>query len=285
VVDEFNAIGMSDYNWREPLYWITGKILTELMNDPWAAIIGLDAISAIAVAYAVRGNRRPGIAILAFVLSPMILLGLVNIHRQMVGFAIWMLIERITQGRTSLSTAPWHIIPLMIHSSMGVLSFVYFLAKAVRQKDIVVIFSMSAAIFIAFGVFGETLFQFFRQGTDTSTTIGGYLAWAGLVFPFILLGVGDKNGLVTFYVLGCIAATVLFIVSGGSSGSRFFMLVITTCTVWAFTTAELRLKEGLANTFFIFGLAVALVVPSLVSAFSIEILRAAVLRVPYGASI
>lgn len=283
VVEEFNAIGMSEYNLREPIYWATGKVLTATLDDAWAAIFVLDMASFAMFALAVRNRSLSGFAIICLILSPMILLGICNIHRQMVGFAVWMLIERLTENSKPTRAVPLHVIPFLIHSSMGMLSFIYFFVQACSRRNYPIIFAMASFVLVATLLFGNVLAELFRQGTETNTSVIIYLVWSVAVYAVLAAATGLRNSISFFYVLGVLVAIALFIFSGGSSGSRFFMLVITVTAVWLFGHQALRDKTPRARLLNIL-LGVTLVIPSFGSDFSTEILRAAYFRVPFGAT-
>lgn len=281
VVEEFSAIGMSDYNLREPLYWATGKVLTASFNDAWLAIFVLDMASLVMVAIAVRGRSLSGIAIVCLVLSPMILLGICNIHRQLVGFAAWMLVERLTENSKPSRAVPLHMIPFLIHSSMGILSFIYFFVQACSRKNYPVIFALASFVLLAALLFGNVLAELFRQGTETNTSVIIYLGWAIAVYAILAAATGLRNSMSFFYVLGILVAIALFIFSGGSSGSRFFMLVITVTSIWLFGHQELRSGTPRAKLLNLL-LGMALVLPTFGSDFSTDIIRAAYFGVPFG---
>ncbi|WP_373476298.1 hypothetical protein [Sphingorhabdus sp.] len=283
VVEEFSAIGMSDYNLREPLYWATGKVLTASFNDAWLAIFVLDMASLVMVAIAVRGRSLSGIAIVCLVLSPMILLGICNIHRQLVGFAAWMLVERLTENSKPSRAVPLHMIPFLIHSSMGILSFVYFFVQACSRKNYPVIFALASFVLLAALLFGNVLAELFRQGTETNTSVIIYLGWAIAVYAILAAATGLRNSMSFFYVLGILVAIALFIFSGGSSGSRFFMLVITVTSIWLFGHQALRSGTPRAKLLNLL-LGMALVLPTFGSDFSTDIIRAAYFGVPFGAT-
>jgi hypothetical protein len=281
VVEEFNAIGMSDYNLREPIYWATGKILTASLNDAWSAIFVLDMASLVMVAWALRGRSLPGVAIICLVLSPMILLGICNIHRQLVGFAAWLLIERLTEDAKPSRAVALHVIPFLIHSSMGILSFLYFFVQACNRRNYPVIFSLISFVVVSLLLFGNVIAELFRQGTDTNTGVGIYILWAMAIYGILVLSAGWRSMISFFYFLGIAVAIALFIFSGGSSGSRFFMLVITVCSIWLYGEQSLRDGSVRARVLYL-ALSGALLLPSFGSDFSLEILRSTYLGVPFG---
>ena len=281
VVEEFNAIGMSDYNFREPIYWATGKILTATLNDAWSAIFVLDMASLLMVAWALRGRSLPGIAIICLVLSPMILLGICNIHRQLVGFAAWLLIARLTEDSKPSRTVALHVIPFLIHSSMGILSFLYFFVQACSRRNYSVIFGLLSFVVVSLLLFGNVIAELFRQGTETNTGAIIYLVWALVIYGILIFSVGIRSTISFFYFLGIVVAIALFVFSGGSSGSRFFMLVITVCSIWLFGDESLR-DGSMRARVLILSLSAALVIPSFGSDFSLEILRSAYFGVQFG---
>lgn len=281
VVEEFNAIGMSDYNLREPVYWAAGKFLTATLNDAWAAIFVLDMVSLAMVALAIRGRSLSGIAIVCLILSPMILLGICNIHRQLVGFAAWMLVERLTENSKASRAVPLHVLPFLIHNSMGILSFIYFFVQACARRNYPVIFALLSFVLLAMLLFGNVLAELFRQGTETNTSVTVYLAWSLAVYAILAAATGLRNSISLFYALGVLVAIALFVFSGGSSGSRFFMLVITVTSIWMFGHEALRKETPRAKLLNLL-LGMALVLPTFGSDFSTEILRAAYFQVPFG---
>jgi hypothetical protein len=281
VVDEFNAIGMSDYNLREPIYWATGKILTVSLNDAWSAIFALDMASLAMVSLALRGRPLPGVAIICLILSPMILLGICNIHRQLVGFAAWLLVERLTEDSKPSHAAALHAIPFLIHSSMGLLSFLYFFVQAYNRRNYSVVFGLMFFVLASLLLFGNVIAELFRQGTETNIGVGIYLAWATVIYGILVFAVGWSSMISSFYSLGIAVAIALFIFSGGSSGSRFFMLVITVCSIWLYGHQSLRDGSGRARVL-ILALSAALMLPTFGSDFSLEILRSAYYGTAFG---
>jgi hypothetical protein len=281
VVDEFNAIGMSDYNLREPIYWAAGKILTASLNDAWSAIFALDVASLVMVSLALRGRPLPGVAIICLILSPMILLGICNIHRQLVGFAAWLMVERLTENSKPSRAAALHFIPFLIHSSMGLLSFLYFFVQACNRRNYSVIFGLMFFVLVSLLLFGNVIAELFRQGTETNIGVGIYLVWATVIYGILVFAVGWRSMISFFFFLGVAAAIALFIFSGGSSGSRFFMLVITVCSIWVYGHQSLRDGSVRARVLTL-ALSAALLLPTFGSDFSLEILRSAYYGKAFG---
>lgn len=281
VVEEFSTIGMSDYNWREPLYWAVGKVLTAATGDAWLAILALDMASLAMVVLATRKRGIPGFAIVCLMLSPMILLGVCNIHRQLVAFSVWLLIERETEDGRQPRSAILHIVPFLIHNSMGILSFVYFFVQAIDRRNYFIIYSLAGIAIIANFIFGSYLADLFRQGTDTNTSVAIYFGWSLIVFIILVIALGLKHILNLLYALLIFVSILLFLFSGGSSGSRFFMLAITVVATWLFGHSALR-DGSFKARILSYCLGLALVLPTFGSDFSREILRAAYFQIPYG---
>jgi hypothetical protein len=253
-IDEFNSIGFSEYNYREPIYWLLGKSLIALTSDGWTVIFIMD-LFAFSLLYFT--NKRNSIypMMIAIMLSPLFVLGISNIHRQM--------------------------IPFMIHNSLGIVSIAFFMARLFEYRE----WKLLAAIFLilstTFLIFGNSLAVFFREGTDTKTGMGLYLVWSSVVAGLCIYLSDRRFFLGAFAVLGVSASVLLFQVSGGSSGSRLFMLIVTALVFWAIDSDRLRLG-GVVGTAYQVVLSIVLILPSWNNSFSRDIIVAAYFQVPYG---
>lgn len=280
---EFNAIGLTDYNLREPIYWLAGKALVEIIGDPWRAIAALDAVAFLCLIAATRWRFLPAVAVIGLLLSPLVVLGLCNIHRQFIGFAVWMLIVSRLSGTKIDARWILHVIPFLIHNSLGILSAVYFLALAITHRNWRVLVAAVIGGTFAAILFGNAIASFFREGTETNTGLLPYLIWASSVGA--ILFVYFRSITITHWFLfgGVAVSTLLFQVSGGSSGSRFFLMVVTAAAFWMFDSERLR-EPKLGAIVIRIALALALLSPTLTSSFSRDILLSAYYRIPYGAA-
>lgn len=283
VVEEFSTIGMSEYNWREPLYWATGKLLTGIIGDAWISIIVLDLVGFFCLFLALRKYEVATPFIIALFLSPLFVLGINNIHRQLIGFAVWLLIERETLDRGPYRVFYLHLIPLLIHSSMGVLSLIYFLCYSVIKRDFIILTSIIFLSIFSIGFFSGTLSGVFREGTDVTTSLGAYILWS-LALAIPVMFAARKSGFVIlFYGLGTIASTVLFVWSGGSSGSRFFVMFITVVAIWVVSRIlSVMNHKGPVYFTILYMICVLIIAPTFFNDFSYEMLRSAVMRVQFG---
>ena len=283
VVEEFSAIGMSEYNWREPLYWATGKILTGILGDAWVSIIALDLVGLCCLSLALRKYTVPTPFIIALFFSPLFVLGINNIHRQLIGFAVWLLVERETLDRGPYKVFYLHIIPFLVHTSMGILSLIYFICYSVIRRDFFILFSIIFVSAFFTGFFASDLSELFREGTDVSTSIGVYVAWSLVLGIPMMLAARNEGFMILFYGLGFVASTGLFILSGGSSGSRFFVMFITVVAIWVVSRVlALTKRKGTAYFITLYMISVLIVAPTFFNNFSFEMLRSAVMRVQFG---
>lgn len=281
VTSEFLQLGMSEYNLREPLYWFSGKLLTEMLGDPWAAVVAMDIIASGLFLVAIWRTNMRSYFIFALLLSPMVLLGFCNIHRQLIGFLVWIFIERFCFNKSTLKTAPLHIIPFLIHSSMGLMSFVYFFSQAVGKKQWKIVGAMAVTSLVFLLLFSDVILTLFRGGAEITTGISLYIAWAALIF-ILMISVGrPPMQLLIFYILGCVCAIYLFLASAETSGSRFFMLIITTVAVWLMASDKLSSDDIKARSMRA-AIALAICIPTFTSNFSQDILRATISGKPYG---
>ncbi|MFL0355225.1 EpsG family protein [Erythrobacter sp. GH1-10] len=283
VVEEFVSIGMSSYNLREPLYWAPGKLLTAIFDDGWIAIFLLDIAVFACLLFAFRSRPLPAVFIIALFLSPLFVLGINNIHRQLVGFAVWLVVERTTLERGPYKTFAWHLIPFLIHTSMGILSLIYYICYALIKRDIIILSAIGASILIVVGLFPDAVAGFFREGTETTTSLVVYSAWAfAVAFP-VIAAARKTPFIILFYLLGAAASAVLFTFSGGSSGSRFFIMFITIVSIWVVGRVLPESDDGpILRLGFLLAICALLAGPTFATDFSMEILRSAVLRVPFG---
>ena len=280
-VYEFSALGFSDYNYREPLYWAFGKIVTEISGDPWIAVTTLDVTAAISIFLSLRSRKLSLIAVAALALSPLFVLGICNIHRQFIAFAVWLLVVRRGSDDKIDVKSFYHGIPFLIHNSLGILSIVYFLAVLVSERRWSLLIALGIVGIALLVGFGNAISGFFREGTDTTTSLGLYLMWSVLVGVVAVLMFPEWRFLRWFAVLGTIFSIVLFVGSGGSSGSRFFMLVVTAMAFWLFDRQKFE-KADFRTTALLSSLGVLLVVPTLTNAFSRDIVVAAYYDLPFG---
>jgi hypothetical protein len=279
-IDEFNSIGFSEYNYREPIYWLLGKSLIALTSDGWTVIFIMD-LFAFSLLYFT--NKRNSIypMMIAIMLSPLFVLGISNIHRQMIAFCFWIFIVSKSSNEIKSYEFGLHMIPFMIHNSLGIVSIAFFMARLFEYRE----WKLLAAIFLilstTFLIFGNSLAVFFREGTDTKTGMGLYLVWSSVVAGLCIYLSDRRFFLGAFAVLGVSASVLLFQVSGGSSGSRLFMLIVTALVFWAIDSDRLRLG-GVVGTAYQVVLSIVLILPSWNNSFSRDIIVAAYFQVPYG---
>jgi hypothetical protein len=164
---------------------------------------------------------------------------------------------------------------------MGILSLIYFFVQACSRRNYLVISGLIFLVLTSVLFFGGVVTELFRQGTETNIGLTVYLYWSIVIYVILILAVGWHSLISFFYLLGVTAGIALFVFSGGSSGSRFLMLVITVCSVWLFSDQSLTSGSARARALN-FALAVALVLPTLASDFSLEILRSAYYGRPFG---
>lgn len=276
VVTEFVTWDMSAYNWREPLYWFSGKLLTRYTDDPWVAIIILDVCVVLLLYFALKDYNLPPIFFLALLLSPLFVLGFNNIHRQLCGLAAWLLVERRTNANGPYKGVVWHAIPFMIHSSAGVLSIIYYFAYAIVRRDIVILCGIAGFALVFSGLYPQVLAALARDGTETNTSLELYLAWAAAcAFP-IFYASSRVPFIIIFYVVGIFASAGLFVFSGGSSGSRFFMTIITVSSIWVVSRIVPNVYRGkISHPIIVTAIGLLLTLPTFFNKFSSTILLAA----------
>jgi hypothetical protein len=281
VTSEFSQIGMSEYNLREPLYWFVGKILTEILGDPWRAVVIMDLASISLFIFVIWKTGMKSYFFVVLILSPMILLGFSNIHRQLIAFLVWIFIERITFGKSMIRSAPLHLIPFLIHSSMGLMSFVYFIAQGVGKKQWKFVGATTIVSMMFVILFSDVVLSLFRGGGEITTSVTLYVGWAIIIFGLILSVRNNPIELIVFFLVGCGIALFLFSASAETSGSRFFMLIITTTVVWLVASNKLASDELRVRILRVTA-ALVICIPTFTSDFSQDILWATARGLPYG---
>jgi hypothetical protein len=281
---EFNDLSFSDYNAREPLYWFAGKLSTAMTGDPWRALTYMDIAAFICLFLSLRHRSIAPIAAVGIVLSPLFILGICNIHRQMIGFAAWVLVARSAEGRATGSHPLAHLIPFLIHNSLGILSVAYLTARYISERNWRTIIAI-VVVFLIAGLLGrESIGSYFREGTETNTSLAAYLLWFAAVGAIAIAFFPTSVFFRWYLILGGSLGTVLFVISGGSSGSRFFMMVLTSLALWLFDSEKFR-GQGFKSVGYQAVLAAALILPTISSSFSSDILKAAIYRIPYGVEV
>lgn len=274
-LDEFSIPEISLYSLREPLYWIPGKLLTEWTGQAWLAIVVFDLLSLWLLCKSQPRLMSAPFLLLGLLLSPLIVLGLSNIHRQFVGFAVWTFLIQQSRSRSIFLRVTLSLLPFFIHNSLFLLSFTYFLAEfiALRKWELVLPAGcVTFGVYVALQIFGVDVIEiYFREGTDTNTSVYLYIAWIMTVVFVARVSVYSVPFMRWFALIGGTLAFALFELSGGSSGSRFFMLVVTCIALWSTANPLFQARSIRAITFGVC-LVLALSTPTFVNSFSRNIL-------------
>jgi hypothetical protein len=282
VVNGFSILEMNEVEWREPLYWLFGKYLTLLLNNPWRSVIVVDMIGISAILYTIYRSPARGYLVFFLMLSPLFLLGFTNIHRQLIAFLIWILVERIIfHNKDNKLYLALHFVPFLIHSSTGILSYLYFLSDSIYQRKWKTVFALTVSSLLFVLLFGDIIQILFRGGANVTTGMAVYVLWAVSVGVLMLAAKSIPLNMAIFYVLGCVVSIYLFVGSAETSGSRFFIMIITTSVVWIMISQNMNEFGVKARIYRIMFLAL-LCLPTFTSDFSLEILRSAVTGRPYG---
>lgn len=274
VLDEFSQPDIAPYNLREPLYWVPGKLLTKWTGEAWLAIICFD-LASFWLLY--KSQPRLGslpFLVLGLLLSPLLVLGLSNIHRQLVGFAVWAFLIERSRGRSMSVRVALSLLPFFIHNSLILLSFTYFLAEciALRKWKPLLLVAAGIALYIAVHGLGGNIYElYFREGTGTNTPVYQYIIWLIAIFAVAQISIYSVPFIRWFALTGGTLAFALFEVSGGSSGSRFFMMVVTCIALWstAHPMFQGRSIRGIASSVC---LVVVLAMPTFAHSFTRNIL-------------
>jgi hypothetical protein len=215
-------------------------------------------------------------------LSPLFVLGFTNIHRQLIAFFVWIFVERIIYNNKDKPIYLFlHFIPFLIHSSTGILSYLYFFADAIAERRWKTVFALSIlSLFFVF-LFGSIIEILFRGGANITTSMTVYLIWSIGVSVLMALTRSIRLNLAIFYVLGCVVSVYLFVGSAETSGSRFFIMIITISVFWMLISRDMN-GSGMRDRLFRFLLLALLCLPTITSDFSSEILRSAITGKPYG---
>ncbi len=277
-LDEFSQPETTLYSLREPLYWVPGKLLTEWTGQAWLAIVGFDLASFWLLYKSQPRLKSVPFLVLGLLLSPLLVLGLSNIHRQLVGFAVWAFLIERSRGRSISLRVALSLVPFFIHNSLLLLSFTYFLAEFIALRKWKLVLPAGAvviALYLAVQSLGGDIQEtYFREGTDTNTSVYLYIVWTITVFFAARVSIYSAPFMRWFALIGGTLAFALFEVSGGSSGSRFFMLVVTCIALWSTANPLFQARSMRAITFGAC-LVLALATPTFANSFSRNILFSA----------
>jgi hypothetical protein len=170
------------------------------------------------------------------------------------------------------------LLPFFIHNSLLLLSFTYFLAECIALRKWRLVLPGVAgmiALYLAVQSLGGDIYEsYFREGTDTNTSVYLYIVWTIAIFFAARVSIYSAPFMRWFALTGGTLAFVLFEVSGGSSGSRFFMMVVTCIALWSTANPLFQARSMRAITFGAC-LVLALATPTFDNSFSRNILFSA----------
>lgn len=227
VYENISSSDFGLYEWREPIYWAVTKFLYGLgVNE--SSIVWLLTLISIGL-FSLRLIPHKGNYFLfcsLIILSPLFVLGIVNIHRQFLAVLIYCTVVFGSQAHSISKILIGSVLCGMIHNSIfaiGLVNIMAYLLYSKRHIDFFILtFSAFCLINLPFLDYYLIGF-FFREGTDVNSSITIYIIWTSLILLFVYKIFGIKSFGFIFFLLGSFFSIGLFYVSGGSSGMRFLI--------------------------------------------------------------